>query len=945
MQARRIPVATYRLQLRREFPFAAAEAVIAHAHAFGISDYYVSPILLSTPGSSHGYDVTDYRLINPELGGREGFSRLHDALRARQMGLVLDFVPNHMGINAPGLLNTWWRDVLQNGVHSRYAGFFDIDWSGTGEGAAQVLVPILDDHYGRVLEAGRLALRCERGVIGVHYGDMQFPVRPQTYQSLLNAAAESMPAAAQLRELAEEFGALPRAEATEDFERAAERTKRVAELKRRLGTLLEQQPAARAALEERLHALEGRTGEPRSFDALDEVISQQHYRLAYWRAGQHETNYRRFFAIDTLIGLRMEEPEVFEETHALLSRLLVEGTVTGLRIDHIDGLRQPQRYLERLQALAMRTGDEARDPLYVLVEKILADHEPLPVEWPTHGTTGYEFIAQIAGVLVDPQAERYFSEHYAEFTGETAAFEDVVYQKKLLVLEELFANAVLKLATDLTDLVRSERRWRDVSRNELTVAVREVMAAHGVYRTYRRGPAPMEARDRRVVEQASAIAIARNPRLGAAPIELVRDVLTGDFPPEDPAEAERAAQPTQALRARLADWVLSFQQYTGAIMAKAVEDTAFYTYSRFIALNEVGGNPGRFGGTVAGFHAANEERLRRTPHALLALATHDTKLGEDARARLYALSELPHEWHESLQEWRQMNQRHKTMVDGRAAPDANEEYRLYQILLAAWPADDADPDDGFRERIREHLRKAVNEAKRNTTWVQPNERWIEAGDRFVDALLSLESGREFLASFRPRAGRLAHLGLVNTLTQTVLKITSPGVPDFYQGTELWDLSLVDPDNRRPVDFDLRSRLTQKPLDGLRWAELFRDWRSGEIKLQIARALLQFRGTHRELFQQGEYWPLQTRGRFRDKVVAFARVIGEEAMLVVAPRLTSALGCPPLGLVWDDTTLVLPTGGGKRWRDVVTGCEHAGEAGELRLSELLAELPFAVLASG
>jgi (1->4)-alpha-D-glucan 1-alpha-D-glucosylmutase len=444
----------------------------------------------------------------------------------------------------------------------------------------------------------------------------------------------------------------------------------------------------------------------------------------------------------------------------------------------------------------------------------------------------------------------------------------------------------------------------------------------------------MGERDRRVVEKACAIAVQRNARLGPEPFELVRDVLTGVYP-GDSAPAE--------LRVQFGDWVLSFQQYTGAVMAKAVEDTSFYTYNRFIALNEVGGNPGRFGGSPGGFHAANLERLRRTPHALLATATHDTKLGEDVRARLYALSEIPHEWNECTNEWREINQRHKTVIAGRSAPDGNEEYRLYQILLGAWPADDADPDDGFRQRIREHVRKSVNEARRNTTWVQPNDAWLEAGDRFVDRILDPETGREFLTSFRPRARRLASLGLVNTLAQLTLKVTSPGVPDFYQGTELWDLSLVDPDNRRPVDFAVRAALAQKPLSSLDWTVLLQQWRSGELKLQLTRALLELRWNYEEVFRNGDYRPLEPISRFADNIVAFARKAGDATVVVLVPRLTSRLGSPPLGIVWDDTAVALPKVKGS-WRNAVTGQRFSAD-GEVSIAHAFSELPLAVLVNG
>lgn len=928
--AQRIPLATYRLQLRKEFVFADAAKQVDYAAALGISDFYCSPVFLSTPGSSHGYDVNDYRRVNPELGGRKELERLHTRLREHGMGLLLDFVPNHMGINGPGLLNTWWRDVLEHGEHSAYAQFFDIDWdAGTHHGRSQVLVPLLEDHYGRVLEAGKLSLVCEDGGLSVAYYEMRFPLSPHTYPHVLRFPE----AGGELQGLSDVIGALPKPDASEDVEAAKTRTARFAELKKTLRGLLARDAQVGERLQARLDQLNGRAGEPGSFDELDAIVQHQHYRLAFWKAGVHETNYRRFFAIDTLIGLRMENPAVFHECHALLAELVRERIVTGLRIDHVDGLRDPRQYLDRLQSFALGDAGKPVKPLYVLVEKILEHGELLPGEWATHGTTGYEFIEQLADVLVDGSAERKFTETYAEFSGETESYVDVVYAKKRLVLDEMFANAVTRFAHDLTEYLQSDRLWRDVTRNELTVAVREIMAAFPVYRTYRRVGEAVSAADRHVIEQAVATAIARNRRFNAAPFELVRDVLVGSYPGEHaPA----------GLRRRLTAWVLSFQQYTGAVMAKAVEDTAFYTYSRFIALNEVGGDPGRFGGTVNAFHAANAERLRASPHALLATSTHDTKVAEDVRARLYALSEMPHAWRDWLAEWTESNRAHKTVIDGRAAPDANEEYRLYQVLLGAWPADDAAPDEAFRARMREYWRKAVSEAKRNTSWVQPNEPWLEAGDRFLDRILDPATGRIFLESFRPKARRLARLGMVNSLTQVTLKITSPGVPDFYQGTELWDLSLVDPDNRRPVDFESRRRLADE-AEKTSWRTLLAQWEDGAVKLRLVQTLLRFRAAHADLFRSGEYQPWESRGRFAANVIAFARSSESERVLVLVPRLTSQLGCPPLGLVWDDTAI--GTGAHAAvWKDVISGRELAGGDG-LKCADVFAEMPVAVLMGG
>jgi (1->4)-alpha-D-glucan 1-alpha-D-glucosylmutase len=780
-----VPASTYRLQLRKEFPFADAQRVVPYLHALGISHCYLSPILMSAPGSTHGYDVADYHRIDTELGGSRGFEELAAAVRAHGMGVVLDFVPNHMGIE--GSSNRWWQDVLECGPLSPHADFFDIDWHAYYQSdGPRVLVPILDQQYGVVLEVGRFALRFDptAGTLAVHYEDLRFPVCPGTYAEILAGAARE-PGCAEdarvaLEKLSDGFRALPRGD-DGPIPRAPRE-----ELKRQVAAAAGANEDVLRALQRHLETINGRKEDPRSFDRLDEVLGDQHYRLAHWKTGAHEVNYRRFFAIDTLIGLRMENPKVFEETHRLMGGLVRDNLATGLRIDHIDGLRNPLEYLERVQALALRDGATATSPFYLIVEKILADGEELDSAWPTHGTTGYEFIRQLADVFVNPATEEKFTRLYGEFTGRTENFADVVYANKRHVLEEMFANAVIHLGQQLANLSSADRRWRDLTRHELVVAIREIMAGLGVYRIYRRTNAECRPDDAREIDRACAEALRRNPNRDPQAFEFVRDVLIGRYPPPSA---------TLDFRVSLWRWVLTFQQYTGAVMAKSVEDTAYYVYNRFVALNEVGGDPGAFGGSVAGFHAANARRRETTPHSLLATSTHDTKFGEDARARLYVLSEMAGQWMDWVNEWRELNQRFKTNVDGRLAPDANEEYRFYQTLLACWPPDGFTPDEPFRQRLCEHVRKAVNEAKVNTHWFHPNESWLEACTRFVNAVLTPETGDEFLTSFGPKAQRLAHLGLVNSLAQVALKITSPGVPDFYQGCEGWNVSLVDPDNR------------------------------------------------------------------------------------------------------------------------------------------------------
>jgi (1->4)-alpha-D-glucan 1-alpha-D-glucosylmutase len=932
-EAQSIPQATYRVQLHAHFTFSDLEGLVPYLHELGISDCYCSPILFSTPGSTHGYDVSDYRKLDPELGGEPAFERLSRALGEVGMGVLLDFVPNHMGISGP--FNPWWEDVLESGQNSPYARFFDVHWNSHLPHATQrILVPILEDHYGSVLEQGKLKIQYASGGLRVAYGDVHFPLSPPSYAKILSRLAADPACPAEFKErlgmLIENLRSLRRIQDSNNATPAETYATRLATVKKELAALLDRETRLRALLEANLEVLNGTAGEPQSFNALDELLDEQHYRLARWKAGAHETNYRRFFAVDTLIGLRMENPEVFHESHLLLGLLLREKRVRGLRIDHVDGLWDPLQYLQRLQTLAQPAESApGPKPLYVLVEKILALDETLPASWPVHGTTGYEFMTQLGQVLTDPSAEGEITDIYRVFTGENRSFEDIVYQNKRLVLEELFANAVNNLASSLHSQIFGDRRWRDLTLHELTVVIREIMASLSIYRTYRRLGEPVTPQDQQAIERAYEIALAKNPRIDPQPFAFVRDVITGAYP--GPYSDEQ-------YRARLANWVLNFQQYTGAVMAKAVEDTSFYVYNRFIALNEVGGDPACFGTSIDRFHAHNQKRALQSPHTLLSTSTHDTKLSEDVRARLHALSEIPHEWQTWIHEWQALNRRHKTVIDGVPCPEPNEEYRLYQILLGAWPIDDALPNDTFRERIRAYHRKAINEAKVHTTWLNPNDRWLEAGDRFIDALLDSSPSNAFLRSFRPKAARIAHLGMVNSVAQLALKICSPGVPDIYQGNESWDFSLVDPDNRRPVNFAALRELLQS-VKNRSPGDLLQNWRDGAVKLWVTQKLLCFRREHAALFAQGDYRLVPTHGRFAENIIAFARTHENEQLLVVVPRLSAKLGSPPLGHVWDDTGLRLTVE--RMFRDVLTGREIKPSK-DLFARDLFAEFPLAVL---
>ncbi len=923
-----IPRCTYRVQLQEKFNFRELANLIPYFRALGISDFYLSPIFTATPGSTHGYDVTDYGTVNPELGGGDGFDILAARLRSEGFNLLFDFVPNHMGI--AGVLNSWWRDVLENGKYSAFEPFFDIQWKAEGNrGHPWVLVPVLEDHYGKVLEEGKIKLTYADS-FALQYADISLPVSPGSYAGILKSLMSSVSPEETdsiLLPLIAEFDALPRPTGIQDAELARKRGEAVERLKQRTAALFTQYPVLRKQLGVFLHTINGTPGTAESFDQLDQLIERQHYRLARWKTGTHEINYRRFFAIDSLVGLHMEKPEVFRASHELLGRFVREGKVAGLRIDHIDGLRQPAEYLRRLQLLER---PDPSKPLYVLVEKILARDETLPDEWPVHGTTGYEFIPQLAAVLSDSSSEAELDTIYAAATGETASFEDQVYAKKRLIIAEMFMNAVNNLGTELVEILAVDRRWRDLTRHELTTAVSELMANLPVYRTYRRRQEAVSAADRSVLEKAFVRARARNPRAEPEPFEFVRDLLVGDYPSPN-ADAD--------FRNRLLNWVLTFQQYTGAVMAKAVEDTTFYTFNRFIAFNEVGGSGEFTAGTVADFHRINLDRLARNPHSMLTTSTHDTKFSEDVRARLYALTELASDWGRWVKDWSKLAARHTTALDGGIAPDSLDQYRFFQVLLGAWPLGKTEPDETFRARLRDHFRKAVNEAKRHTSILQANEPYLAACEKFVDGLVNVETGRDFLAEFVPCARLIARLGMVNSLTQVVLKCTVPGMPDFYQGNEIWDFSLVDPDNRRAVDFVQRSQLLDT-LPNREPVDLLVDWRDGAIKLFVTQKLLQARARLPALFASGNYEAVTITGNFRDHVIAFTRNDARHSLLVVAPRLTAKLGSPPVGPVWDDTRIILPDESAG-WRDIFTDRVFDRDQ-PLLLRALFAELPFAVL---
>jgi (1->4)-alpha-D-glucan 1-alpha-D-glucosylmutase len=940
----RIPTSTYRLQFNRQFTFTQAREIVPYLDALGISDCYASPYFQARAESLHGYDITDHNKLNAAIGSRAEYDAWIADLHVHGMGQIVDFVPNHMGIGEP--LNLWWMDVLENGPSSIHAPWFDIQWKPLKSDLEdKVLLPILGDQYGRVLERGELQVRFEAGAFYLRYYDHEFPIAPGTYRHILQIALDKLEPFkneefyAEFQSIITALEYLPRRTETNP-ERIAERAREKEIIKRRLERRCQEAPQVEAAVQQAVTQVNGTPGDPRSFDALDELLNDQSYRLAFWRVAAEEINYRRFFDVNDLAAIRMELPEVFDATHQLLLELISAGAVTGVRVDHPDGLYLPKEYFEKLQrrcaaALGIPLPEDGR-AIYLLVEKILSGNEPLRKDWPVHGTTGYEFGKLVANVLVDGSAEQAITKTFQRFIGHSMHFGHLVYAKKRLVMRLSLANDV-NILGDMLDRLSEKNRWfRDFTLEALARAVRETIACFPVYRTYVEPGQPVSDEDRAVIERAVTTAKRRNPALEESVFNFLRDILLFRFPENLDDEA----------RAEHAHFVLKFQQSTGPIMAKGLEDTAFYIYNRLAALNEVGGEPQHFGVGVDEFHQRNFERQRDWPSTLLATSTHDTKRSEDVRARMLAISEVPQLWRSALQRWRVINKRWKRILDDAAAPDTNEEYLFYQTLLGTWPMDAAGRAEPaatreYIERLQAYMAKALKEAKINTSWIQPNEQWDAAMSDFVARVLDSSPKNKFVFAFLPVAEEIARLGAINSLSQVAVKLTVPGVPDIYQGNEIWDFSLVDPDNRRPVDYARRKEMLRS-LETASPAELLEQWPDGRIKLLLTKRLLRFRREHPLLFQHGSYSPLTATGAFAESCVAFAREHEGKWVAVIVPRLSSRVGFPPVGEKWQDTAVELPASLSREGaQELFSGRDLNLDGNALRLSAALAILPCAV----
>lgn len=950
-----VPRATYRLQLHRDFGFDDAIRILPYLERLGVSHVYCSPVQRARAGSTHGYDVVAHDEINPELGGAPGLRRFTDALRARGMGLLLDMVPNHMGVLGDD--NAWWMDVLENGPASVYSQHFDIDWQPLNlELQGKVLLPLLGDHYGDALTRGDIVLHFEEGAgtLVLRYFDHRFPLAPDTYPEVLRRAQarlDDLDRASSLASIATAFGHLPGRDAA-DAGACAERDRDKELLKARLARLAARQPAVAQAIAATVAEL----NLPGSRDGLHALIDAQAYRLAYWRVAADEINYRRFFDISDLAALRMERDEVFEATQSFALDLAAAGAVHGLRIDHPDGLYDPARYFMQLQAgYAARAGlvlpehdgsGRPSRPLYVVAEKIAAGHEEVPESWHVHGTTGYRFANVANGVLVDTAAAGRFGQIWHNFTGQRLSFAEVARVAKRDIMRTALASELNVLAAELLRIARADRRTRDYTLNTLRRALAEVVACLPVYRTYII-EAP-SAQDRHYVDWAVREAERHSDDADRSVFGFVRQTLLGEAVPDAGRE----------LAARVRRFATRFQQFSAPVAAKGVEDTAFYRYFPLSSLNEVGGEPAEFGMTVADFHEASADRCRRWPHTMLATSTHDHKRSEDVRNRINVLSEMPAAWRLALRRWRNLQRDvRQALVAGGAppeAPSAGDEYLLYQTLLGTMPAGvlDLPARQEWRDRIARYMVKAAREAKLHTRWTQPNEAYERALADFIDALLFPAGESRFLGELQALGSQLAWFGALNSLTTALLKYTSPGVPDLYQGHEVIQLTLVDPDNRRPVDYQELDRLLAalQALDPAELGALAATPGDGRAKLWIIWRLLEMRRRQAALFRDGTYLPLRSAGTHAGQVLAFARRHEDTTLVTIGGRLWTRLPCaagtPPLGAaVWSDTTVAVDLADGTRLTDLLSGQELIVDGGRIAVGQAFARLPAAALVTG
>ena len=944
-----IPVACYRLQFNRDFTFRRASETLVYLARLGITHIYASPLLQSRSGSQHGYDVTDPSHLDTELGNEDQFEAFQSALQEQGIGLLLDIVPNHMAASSE---NPWWMDVLENGPGSPYAAYFDIDWHPPSLTLAnRILLPVLGSFYGQTLNNREFQLVFRRGSFLIQYHDMSFPLTPKSYRRILKHREHVLEKrlGADSDSFQEYLGivaalaSLPERESL-TMDAAGERRLQVEGIKERLRQLHQTNREVQRFVRDNLRIFNGRRNQPSSFRNLDRLLSEQAYVLAYWQNVNEGINYRRFFTITDLVGMRVEDPVVFEAIHHMILQLIERRVVTGLRIDHIDGLRDPLGYLRRLQERAGGSQKEANsNSFYVIVEKILSGAEKLPKDWPVQGTTGYEYLNAVNRLFVHPEGARAIEQIYFRFLGRQLAYEDVLYQKKKLVMSTLLPAEMRYLGRLLGVLAQSDRYARDLPRKELAQALIETTACFPVYRTYIRSmEVPDEAKHH--INHAVDAARSRNPRLDSSCFDFVRDVLLLKDAGHLFAE-QREAHLAFAMR---------WQQFTGPIVAKSLEDTVLYVYCPLLSLNEVGGNPSPSAAATE-FSSLASERQGRWRYGLNSSSTHDTKRGEDVRARINVLSEIPREWEEHLNRWARWNKGRKGVLQSQEVPDRNEEIFLYETLIGSWPLEKASATR-FRERLEAYMIKAIREAMVHTRWSLPNTAHERAVVKFLNAILEPAGENLFLHDFLKFQRRVAAYGMLNGLAQALVRMTSPGVPDVYQGCDLWDLRLVDPDNRGPVDFNHRAALldeiekrSKQDLSSF-CRELVQNWGDGRIKLYLIWRVLNLRRRYPRVFLDGPFVQMKAIGKRENNVVAYARRKLDIWIMTVVPRWLARSRAPLTSArsqgFWLDSHIMLPRNAPQSWVNVLTAETVEGSQGQrgtrLSLPDVFKNFPVAVL---
>jgi (1->4)-alpha-D-glucan 1-alpha-D-glucosylmutase len=921
----KVPRATYRLQFSPQFTFESAQGITDYLSRLGVSDIYASPILKAKKDSAHGYDVVDPTQINPQLGGKAGFDLLVSQAQEKGLGWLQDIVPNHMAFDSE---NRILMDILENGSHSRYYSFFDIQWDHPyNHLKGKLLAPFLGDLYGKCLDRNEIKLNFDEDGFNIRYFEWKFPLKIESYAQLLGNNLVWLEEKInredkdyiQFLELTNYFKTL------NEIADVNDRYNQLALIKARLWKLYLSNKVVKEYIDSVVSAFNGVPGDPHSLNRLGELIAEQFFKLSFWKVGNEELNYRRFFTINGLLSLRVEDQAVFEYTHNFIFQLIKSGQVTGVRIDHVDGLYDPVAYLSKLR--------QRDTELYITVEKILDMDEELPSAMPVQGTTGYDFMNAVNRVFIDTDSEKMLDNFYVSFTGQTASYRDMVSAKKKLFMGQHMAGDIDNLAHLLKEIINGDRYGEDMTMYALRRSIVEIMAQFPVYRAYMGEPG-LNEKDKLHIKEAIARAMNKNPVL-INELDFISKILLLEFAPDINPQKKEAYY----------NFTKKFQQFSGALMAKGAEDTTFYIYNRFISLNEVGGDPSVFGFPLKDFHDFMIERQKKWPLTMNATSTHDTKRGEDMRARLNVLSEIPKQWQQQVTFWGRVNKNKKRKVKGASAPDRNDEYFIYQTLIGAYPFEPQDREK-FLERIKEYIIKAVREAEVHTNWLRQDGDYENACVNFIQEILKEGPRNPFLDSFIPFQKRIAAEGALNSLAQTLLKMTCPGIPDFYQGSELWDLNLVDPDNRRPVDYAHRMKVleelgTQQGVEAVRQIWQGRD--DGKIKLCLISKLLTVRQAHTDMFLKGEYIPLEIQGEMNKYIIAFGRKLGQSWSITIVPRFSRRF--TEEQRQWNGVFLNLPEDAPRQWKNVITGGELNLISPAIALEEVFREFPAAFLLGG